>query len=69
MKTPKLKYSIRRGIAAVLCVGMLFSDIGSEVSLRAEGISVVETQNLIMDDEEFYLHGSGGNITEGELPF
>ena len=31
MKTPKLKYSVKRFVAASLCAGMLFTDVGNGI--------------------------------------
>ena len=69
MKTPKLKYRVKRFVAASLCAGMLFTDVGNGILFETEAKSVVFAQESSAEDEAFYLHGSGGNITEGELPF
>lgn len=69
MKTPKLKYSVKRFVAESLCAGMLFTDAGNGILFETEAKSIVLAQESSVEDEAFYLHGSGGNITEGELPF
>ena len=44
MKTPKLKYRVKRFVAASLCAGMLFTDVGNGILFETEAKSVVFAQ-------------------------